>query len=198
MHRTFLTLTVVLVSSLACATGGSSLTSSWRSPEIRRLKFHRALTSFVSTDVTMRRSVEDRLATRIPGSFPAYSAVPELSLGDSARAREQLRGKLFDGAVVVRVVDVQNEKAGGPGQAWYSAHPNFYGYWGSSWTSVRNPTYVATTKGVMVEVLIYSLGDDKLLWAGRVESANPRSVRELVDHSVDVAIRELWMTKMLR
>jgi hypothetical protein len=198
MHCTFGTLTAVLLSSLACASNGTSLTSTWRAPEFHRLPFHRALTSFVSTDVGMRRAVEDRLATRIPGTFPAYSAVPELSLSDPAKAREQLRGKLFDGAVVVRIVEARTERASPPDAVWYTANPSFYGYWGSSWMTVRNPASGLTEKPVLVEVVIYSLADDRLVWAGRTETMNPKSVKELVDHSVDAVVRELWSKRMIR
>ncbi len=189
----------VLASVLACATGGPSLTSSWRSPETRQLQFHRAMTSFVSTDMVMRRAVEDRMATRIPGSFPAYSSAPDLSLTDAERARAQLRGKLFDGAVVVRVVDIANEKVLPPGQGWYSAYPSFYSYWGDAWRSVKDPARVETPRNVAVEVVIYSLGSDKLVWAGRTETTtSSRSMKELVDRSVDVVLRELWTTRVFR
>ena len=198
MHRTLATLTVVLFSTLACAPSGTSLTSTWRAPEMRRLPFRRALTSFVSTDIGMRRAVEDRLATRIPGSFPAYSAVPELSLSDAEKAREQLRGKLFDGAVVVRIVEARNEPAGHRDADWSTAYPNFYGYWASSWTTVRNSAQATANKPLQVEIVIYSLASDRLVWAARTETASPRSVKEVVDHSVDAAVRELWAKQMLR
>jgi hypothetical protein len=173
MHRTLATLTAVLFSTLACASSSTSLTGTWRAPEMRRLPFRRALTSFVSTDVGMRRAVEDRLATRIPGSFPSYSAVPELSLSDAEKAREQLRGKLFDGAVVVRIVEARNGPAARPDADWSTTYPGFYDYWESSWTTVRNS-------------------------AQATETTSPRSVKEVMDHSVDAAVRELWAKQMIR
>jgi hypothetical protein len=191
-------LAAILIATLACAVGGTSVASTWRAPEVRQLAFHRAVTTFVSTDTAMRRAVEDRLATRIPGSFPAYSAAPELSLTDPAKAREQLRRKLFDGAVVARVVDIRTEKPNALGERWASAHPTFKGYWSSSWTLVRDPAYLTTSDGAMVEVLIYSLADDRLVWAGRAGSVKPQKLQGLVDHSVDAVVRQLWATQMLR
>ena len=56
MNRNFVTLTATLISTLACASGGStSLTNTWRAPETDRLAFHRVLASFVSTDPSTRR-----------------------------------------------------------------------------------------------------------------------------------------------
>ena len=138
------------------------------------------------------------MATRIPGSFPAHSAAPDLSITDPAKAREQLRRRLFDGVVVARVVDIRNEKANALGERWASAHPTFKGYWSSSWTQVRDPAYLTTTDGAMLEVRIYSLADDRLVWAGRAGSVKPQPMKGLVDHSVDVVVRELFATQMLR
>src|ERR1700716_2136833 len=140
MNRNVVMLTATLISTLACASGGStSLTNTWSAPETDRLAFHRVLASFVSTAPSTRRSMEDRLATRIPSSFAAYRAIPDLSLNDRVLAREQLRGKLFDGAIVMRVVDVRNVESYHPGLAWYTGYPSFYDFWGSSWTVVRAP-----------------------------------------------------------
>jgi hypothetical protein len=199
MHRSFGTLTLVLISTLACASGGStSLTSSWRMPDAPPRELHRVLASFVSTDPAMRRSVEDRLAARIPGSFPAYSAIPNLSLGNPEATREQLRHKLFDGAVVMRVMGLRADTTALPGSAGFKAYPGFNGYWQSSWTTLRDPAHVAPDTEVQVEIVVYSLADDRLLWAGRTTTTNPGSVQELLDHSVDVAVRELSSRRVLR
>jgi hypothetical protein len=190
---------MVLVSALACASSGStSLTSSWRAPTADRLQFRRLLTSLVSTDPIMRRAIEDRLAARIPDSFAAYSAVPELALGNPEVTREQLRRKLFDGAVVVRVLGLRGENTSLPGSGGYTTYPGFYGYWESSWTTLRNPAYVAPDTQVTVEIVVYSLADDKLVWAGRTTTTKLASVQEALDQSVDAVVRELWSTRSSR
>jgi hypothetical protein len=100
--------------------------------------------------------------------------------------------------VVARVVDIRNEKPNALGERWASAHPTFKGYWAAAWTRVRDPAYLTTSDGAMVEVLIYSVADDRLVWAGRAGSVKPQPLRGLVDHSVDVVVRELFATRMLR
>lgn len=199
MRLTVERLSVVLVFSLACASSGSTaLTSSWPAPDAAPPPFHRVLTSLVSTDLTLRRAVEDQLASRIPNSFAAYSTVPELALGDPEAAREQLRGKLFDGVVVVRVLGLRGEQTSLPGSAGYRAYPGFYRYWESSWTTLRDPGYVAPEKDVSVEIVVYSLAEDRLVWAGRTTTATRASVREALDQSVDVVVRELWSKRSSR
>jgi hypothetical protein len=193
------TLALILAASTACASGGSTtITTSWRDPDAGTLAFHRILAAYVTNDPAMRRTVEDRLARNIPNSFPAYSAVPELSLTDQQRARSQLRDRLFDGAILMRVVDVENQQTYIPGSSWYATYPNFYGYWGSSWGMVRDPGYVVNNKFVTVETAVYSISDDKLVWAGRTRSENPGSATKLVDKTVDAVAKELRAQKLIQ
>jgi hypothetical protein len=197
MHRTAAP-TMMLFCLLACASRGStSLTSSWRAPEPGPWEFHRVLTSFVSTDLPLRRSVEDRLATRIPGSFAAYSTLPGLSVGDSGAVHRQLRGKLFDGVVVVRVMGLRSQPASLPASAGYAEYPGFYRYWQTSWTMLRDPGYVPPDSQVQVEIVVYSLAHDRLVWAGRTTTTSAEPLQEVLDHSVDVAVSELASKRVL-
>ena len=173
---------IVLAGCFACASGGGThIESSWKDPNAQQLAFHRVLAVVVSSDPTVRHAMEDQLSRRLPNTFASYRAVPDLAVGDDATARDQLRGRLFDGAVVMRVVDVQNPKAYVAGPTWHSAHPSFYGYWTSSWTMVREPGYLVSDTLVTVETAVYSLADDKLLWAARTQNASARSLDKLLD-----------------
>ena len=182
---------LALASGLACASSHTHIESSWKDPHAQQLAFHRVLAVVVSSDPAVRHSMEDQLAHRLPNAFAAYRAVPDLAVGDDAAAREQLHNRLFDGAVVMRVVDVKNPQTYVPGTTWYSAHPSFYGYWTSSWTMVRQPGYLATDTLVTVETAVYSLADDKLLWAGRTGNESARSLDKLLDGTTKAVTSEL-------
>src|SRR5215217_2468754 len=98
----------LLAGTLACASGGSpDLETSWRDPSVSALHFRRVLVSYVSNDESVRRRVEDKLAKQIPNSFAAYRAAPDLNVRDRPGASALLREKMFDGAIVMRVVDAQ-------------------------------------------------------------------------------------------
>jgi hypothetical protein len=198
IHRSAVTLNAVLIATLACASGGTTLTNAWRAPQTDGLPFHRVVATFISADLPLRRSVEDRLASRIPSSFAAYRTVPELSFSDRVPARDQLRARLFDGAVVMRVVDVQNVQSYRPGVTWYTGYPRFHDFWGASWTVASSPGPVVTDRVVFVETVIYSLSDDRLIWAGRTATENAGSVSDLVERTVDAVGRELGSTPLIR
>jgi hypothetical protein len=54
-----------------------------------------------------------------------------------------------------------------------------------------DPGYLRTDTVVMVETLIYSVTDDKLLWAGRSKTTNPSNVREFIQELSDGAVKEM-------
>jgi len=189
----------LLAGTLACASGGSpDLETSWRDPSVSALHFRRVLVSYVSNDESVRRRVEDKLAKQIPNSFAAYRAAPDLNVRDRPGASALLREKMFDGAIVMRVVDAQDRQSYVPLTTWYTGYPSFYGYWGSSWGMVQRPGYVVNDRMVSVETAIYSIKDDKLLWAARTRTLNANSPSKLVDETVDAVVRELRGQRLMQ
>ena len=181
----------LLAGTVACASGGSpDIETSWRDPAVSSLHFRRVLVSYVSNDESVRRRVEDKLSKQIPNAFPAYQVAPDLNVRDRPRASALMREKMFDGAIVMRVVDAQDRQTYVPLTTWYTGYPSFYGYLGSSWGMVQRPGYVVTDRMVSVETAIYALNDDKLVWAARTRSLNSSSSK-LVDETVDAVVREL-------
>ena len=182
----------LLAVTLACATGGSpDFENSWRDPSIRTLHFRRLLVSFATNDEQVRRRVEDKLAKQLPNAFAAYRVAPDLNTRDRPEATKILREKLFDGAVVMRVVDVKDRSTYVPLNTWYTGHPSFYTYWGSSWGMVQRPGYVVNDRVVSVETAIYSIKEDKLVWAARTRTLNASSPSKLVDETVDAVVNHL-------
>ena len=76
---------------------------------------------------------------------------------------------------VRRVDDEHDVLAGAAGTGGYGApyYGSFYGYWGYGWGAVYDPGYLRTDTVVMVETLIYSVTQDKLVWAGHSKTTNP-------------------------
>ena len=198
MHRVRL-IAAVLAGGLACASGGKTdLETSWRDPSVSTLHFRRLLVSYVSNDQSVRREVEDKLASKLPNAFASYRVAPELSGRDRPGASAMLKEKLFDGAIVMRVVDVQDRQQYIPLSTWYTGYPSFYGYWGSSWGMVQRPGYVVNDRMVSVETAVYSIKDDKLLWAARTRTLNANSPSKLVDETVDAVVRELRGQRLMQ
>jgi hypothetical protein len=172
--------TLTLGSALGSACFHSTeLAATWSEPTAQPIHFQKTVTVFVTKDEAMRRSVEEQLAGRFAGGVPSYTIIRRIDPDDHEAILDRLRGTGFDGAVIMRVVDVSTQIAYTSGSYWYATPYTFNGYWNAAWAYPFDPTYVATDRIVSVETQVYSLADDRLIFAARSETTNPASARKL-------------------
>lgn len=170
----------------------TQMAATWHDPTSRSLRFQHPIMVFVTTSETLRRSVEDRMAGKFANATPAYRVLATVDSTNGAQIRQQLAGMGFDGAVIMRVVDVTDKLTYVPGSYWYGGpYYSFAGYWGTAWGYPYDPGYVAQDRIVSMETQIYTLNNDKLVWAARSETTNPRSVNKLVDSVLRHVMEEL-------
>jgi hypothetical protein len=170
---------------LLCGCANSTqMVATWRDPSAPMQHYHRTLAVFMSKDPGMRRMVEDKLASRLPGGVPSYTVIPDAQLGsmDSVHSRVKTGG--FDGAVVMRLVNVET-------QVTETAAPHdFYGYW-NYWSYAYDPVYYTTEKLYSVESSLYSFQDGKMIWMGRSQTVDPKNANKLADYSVNFAVKNM-------
>jgi len=169
-----------LVLTSACY-HSTQLAATWSEPNARPINFHKTVAVFVTTDEALRRSVEEKLASRFVGAVPSYKILPTIDTNDRSEILDQLRARGFDGAIVMRVVDVTTQASYVPGAYWYGTPYTFAGYWRNSWAYPYDPGYVVADRIVSVETQVYSLTDDRLIFAARSETTNPASAGKLTD-----------------
>jgi hypothetical protein len=177
--RLYLTATLPL--ALVLASGcwrRTELAAAWHEPSPTLLNFNKTVSIFATTDESMRRAVEDQIAQKFPNTTPSYRAMPRAAEADKNSILQQMRDAGFDGAIVMRVTNV-SEQVTYNGAYWGGAY-GFAGYWGDAWASPYNPGYVTTTQIVSVETNIYSLKDDKLVFAALSQTSDPANVGKLV------------------
>jgi hypothetical protein len=64
------------------------------------------------------------------------------------------------------------------------------GYYGHGWGSVRGGE-IRTDTIVVVETLVYSLTQNKLVWGGQSKTRNPASVDRLIENAARQVANEL-------
>jgi hypothetical protein len=174
-----------LTSGMACAS--TSFVSTWKVPLDGPIQFDgkRVAAVVVSANESTRRAGEDALARRISAGraqgIPSYTLVSGETPKDQEAAKKILRDAGIEGAVVMRVISNEQEVSYSPG-GYYSApyYGSFWGYWGYGWGMAYDPGYLRTDTVVMVETLVYSVTEDKLLWAGRSRTTNPSNVSKFI------------------
>ncbi|HXY42418.1 MAG TPA: hypothetical protein VEQ10_22270 [Vicinamibacteria bacterium] len=177
------------LAALACAS--TTFNTTWKSPEAKPLNFKgkKVAALCITKDESVRYGSEDALAREITArgavGVPAYSLIPKELTQDKDKAKEFLQKAGVAGVVAMRVAGREKELNSTPGGMYWGApyYSSFWaggGYYGWAWGGVYSPSYVTTDTIVYVETLIYSMDQDKLVWAGRSETTNPEKVGPFV------------------
>jgi hypothetical protein len=129
-----------------------------------------------------RRIAEDRLVASSNGrGVASYSF---FTPGDTSEASmtQQLMNGGFDGVVELKLTDVEKETnyTSSSYGGWYGGYYGGYGYGAPMHTT--GSTY--TTKTFYVQTNVFSLKDNKLLYAGTTSSVDPSKVDKTVDQIV--------------
>ena len=191
---------LVLSGSIAAGCASTTFVSSWKAPLDGPIQFDnkRVAAVVVSGDQATRRAGETALAREISArgaqGVPSYTIVDGDAVKDKDAAKKKLQEANIEGAVIMRVVSKDQELNYSPGTSWYGAYPyygSFGGYWGYGWGMAYDPGYLRTDTIVMVETLVYSLVQDKLLWAGQSKTTNPTNIKNFIAELSDGAAKEM-------
>lgn len=170
---------------------------SWRDPAttITAGSWNKVLVVGLLKDETTRRVVEDQLAKRFNGKAVvsySYLSDKELTEAKSAGFKDKMVTEGFDGAIVMRLINVDKETNYVPGT---SSFPSYYGgfspYYYNSWNSFYSPGYYTTDKIYNVETNVYSFKQDKLVWTGITSTTNPGQTDKMFNEIADVVANRM-------
>lgn len=184
---TVLSLSVILMS---CGPS-TKITSSWRDPAVTVTPetFNKVLAIAFVRDETNRRVVEDELVKRLKGKAVA-SYTLNLTAADTANLEQKLKSEGFDGAILVRLANVEKELNYVPGSTTYPYY-GFRGYYGYAYGAYASPGYYQEDKIYRIETNLYSLTQNKLIWSATTESTNPSKTTTMINEIGDVIAEKM-------
>jgi hypothetical protein len=177
----------------------TKMTAVWSDPAAGSIRFNKIVVAFQSSDEVLRRNAEVTFVKRVPKATAAYTLLAGNTVQDRDKAKAIVEKAGFDGAVVMRIVRQDKETVYSPGTSWWGTAPygSMWGYWGYGWGTAYQPGYITNDTYVTIETNVYSVKDDKLLWASRSESANPETVTKLIEKVISTNIKEMKKRKIL-
>ena len=192
---------------VSCGGSSTSFTDMWKDPSASQFQFRKILAMVITADDSLRRAAEDQLAQHLGAkgaeSVVSYSFISGEEIKNVETAKAKVKQQGLDGAVIMRVVGVQNTSSNSPGR--YVADPYaqnpyspFWGYYSTAWPAVYESGYSDRHEVVRVETRIYSVPEEKMLWAGYSETVEPESVAGLIDEIAKAAAVELKKQKLIR
>ena len=205
-NRISLALTAAAAIAITGCAAGTTFQSTWKAPDACPLGFKgkKVVAMVVVPDVATRRGAEEELARQLTErgveGLPASALIPENEIKDKDKVKSRLEKAEVAGVVVMQVVGKEKEiTASGPTYMGPS-YGSFYGGWyGAGWgMPMYSPGYIQTDTLVYVETLVYSLKQDKLVWAGKSKSTNPSRVDSLIKDIVAGAVADMEKAGLIR
>jgi hypothetical protein len=191
----FMAVAAVTTLLLGCVAHPSEVTTTWRDPAtVGPVHFRKMVAIFTGGDAELRTRIEDRLARRLPNTVPSHTLLSEDQLADAQQVRSMLTAAGFDGAVVLRLIDVEQQRADGVTRTAESPSEILWEYLHRTPLAAFKPGQQTV---ITMDARVYSLPDGRLIWQGRSRSFNPVSIGELVDMIVDASIDEVRRQRLI-
>jgi hypothetical protein len=191
----------------AAALAGQRFTSTWKAPEAAGTSFagKKVAALIISDDDGLRVSGEEALvrelaAVGLPQGVASYRIVPREELRDPARARVWYERAAVEGVVSMRLVKADVRKDWSH-VIWTSqSYSTLWGYYGYGWGSVYvyDPGPTRETRVAVIETLVFSVPQNKLLWAGVTESTDPKDAQRVIKDIVAATVKEMTRQGLIR
>ena len=187
--------------STACET--TTFISTWKNPTAQPLgktKGRTVVACVMANDEFLRHGAEDELVASLNkrGSkgIASYALLPP-GVFDEKLAKAAFEKAGAQGVVVIRPVSSDKEVSV---SATYYGSPYYGGFWGGyygyGWGSPYGGTAVSVDTVVTVEILLYSLEQNLLVWAGRSKTTNPSNVQAFVRELVTASVFQMEKSKV--
>ena len=196
---------LAIVGLTACAT--TTFHSSWKAPDAQPmggLTGQKVVAVVMAKNTAARRAAEDSLVAMLNANgvqgIPSYTLVDESAAGDEAKAKAAIEGSGAAAVVVMRPVAKDKEIRSTPSTMYMG--PMYGGYWGGYYGYGRGGAWapapdIRTDTIVTVETLVYSLKQNKLVWAGESQTTNPSRVDSFVKEVAAGAGKEMKKAGLL-
>ena len=173
------------------------ITSSWKEPDtkVNISKLNKVLVVALFKNETTRHKAEDYMVSYLNGKgVVSYDYLNEkFNRENEVAIHTKIKADGFDGAITMRLIDINNEKSYTPGTNY--VYPSYYrtfgGYYYQYWNNYNTPGSYITTKVYTVETHIYSIKEDKMIWTGLTETTNPDGFDNMTKEITEVVYKQM-------
>lgn len=199
------TLLALLLSAAALA--GPKFTSTWKAPDAAGISFagKKVAALIISDDQDLRTSGEEALVRELAAigltqGVASYRMVPREELRDPDKAKGWYERAAVEGVVAMRLVKADTRQTWTP-SLWSSpTYSSLWSYYGYGWSNVYvyDPGSTRTDTVAIVETLVFSVPQNKLLWAGVTETMNPKDAQRTIKDIVTATVKEMRKQGLVR
>lgn len=176
-------LATLLALMISC--NSTKIASSWKEPDkqVDLDKLNKILVVALLKNENSRHLAETEMVKFLDGKgFASFDYLKaNFNKSDENALREKIKKDGFDGAITMRLIDVERERNYtlsniGPNRWNPISFPNYY-Y--RNWPGNQADGYFLTTKTFVVEIAIFSIIEDKIIWTSETKTINPAGVEQM-------------------
>jgi hypothetical protein len=142
--------------------------------------------------------VRELAGVGVPQGIASYRIVPREELRDADKARKWYEKAGAEGVVAMRLVKADKRTTWEPSTWSTPYYSTLWGYYGYGWGAVYDPGVTRTDTVAVVETLVFSVPQNKLLWAGVTESTNPKDAARVIKDIVTGTVKEMTKQGLIR
>lgn len=206
MKKYFAIMAVLAITACSPAT---KITRSWSSPEKSTYGYNNMFVAVVLSDITLRQVIENDIQSklqRVGVSSTVSNATIQPNFWMSTELTKNaminvVRESDKDAIMTISLIDVQNEQRYIPGHmmmggpmmgpgAWGMG--NFGGFWGMNHGMMMTPGHVVNDRKYFVEINVYDIASELLVWSAQSKTINPRSLEKASKEFAEIVLERMW------
>lgn len=182
-------LIAIICFAVASCSPSTKILGSWTGPNTPTAGYTDIFVTAITDNIVARNTIETDIDNLLNekkidamSSFDIIKPGYKASEADKARIVEEIRATGSDAILTVALLDETSETRYVPGTTMYSPM-GYGGYYGrfSGYYSYYNPVmydpgYYATDKNYYIEMNLYDVNTEELVWSAQSESTNPSSI----------------------
>ncbi|MCU0358037.1 MAG: hypothetical protein MUE95_10705 [Cyclobacteriaceae bacterium] len=220
MKKNLFYMALLLVAMASCSPA-TKITRTWTSPQKNATGYTNLYLAAVIGDMTIRTSFESDVQAKlnrlgINSTTSSSTIQPNFWMSTDLDKNAMMRiigEKGNDAIMTMTLIDVQNEQRYIPGtmNAGMMAGPgmwgpgwgmggagNFGGFWGMHHGMMMTPGHIVNDRKYFVEINIYDVKSELLVWTGQSKTTNPSSVDKFSREFAEVVLKRMQRERVIQ
>ncbi|HHH13818.1 MAG TPA: hypothetical protein ENJ98_06230 [Thiolapillus brandeum] len=196
--RLFFLLFLAILTLAASGCSSTKITDKWRAESVEEPRAKKVLLLSLIKDPVTRAYFEEHFVAEAKEKgievIPSHQLAPNATdMDQEEEIRRLVQESGADGVLVAQLKGVEKKRKFVPSRLdWYpdSYHySGFYDYYYRSYRGIYRPGYIGADDYFKMQFRYFSPRTEKMLWAGNVQTKNPRSIvgtiRQIADEVLD-------------
>ncbi|MHA7129329.1 hypothetical protein [Algoriphagus namhaensis] len=204
MKKTNLFLVAVLIFAAVSCSPSTKILGSWTGPNTPAEGYNSIFVTAITENIVARNTIETDIdnilnekGVEAISSFDIITPGYKAKESDKERILTEIKATGSDAILTVALLDQTSETRYVPGTTMYSPmgyggyYGRFYGYYSYYNPVMYDPGYYTTDKNYYLEINLYDVNSEELVWSAQSETTNPSSIETFSTSFSELVVSQL-------